>query len=120
DMILRWAESSESRYVCAANVHMTMEAHDTSDFQAVVNGADLVVPDGMPLVWALRLLGCKDAQRVRGPSLFEYVCQAAEARGIPVGLYGSTPETLVALIANLRKRYPRLNIAYHYSPPFRP
>ena len=120
DLIIRWAIAGESKYVCAANVHMTMEAHDSPEFREVVNGADLVVPDGMPLVWALRMLGCADAQRVRGPSLLDHVCKAAEERSIPVGFYGSTPETLRALVVNLQARYPELNIAYYYSPPFRP
>ena len=51
------AEQHESRYVCAANVHMVMEAHDSPSFMEVVNKADLVTPDGVPLVWAMRRLG---------------------------------------------------------------
>ena len=39
-------------YVCVSNVHMCMEVYDDSDFAEVVNGADLVVPDGMPVYWA--------------------------------------------------------------------
>ena len=60
----------------------------------MVNAADLVTPDGMPLVWALRRLGLKDQTRVYGPDLTLTVCQAAAEAGIPVGLYGGTQEIL--------------------------
>ena len=56
---------SRADYVCAANVHMVMEAHDDAAFRAVVNGAALVVPDGQPMVWALRALGLPQRARVR-------------------------------------------------------
>lgn len=51
--VLIGARARESRYVCVPTVHMVMEAHDSSDFKGVVNGADLTSPDGMPLVWSL-------------------------------------------------------------------
>ena len=50
--VITWAQHHESRYVCTANVHMFMEAYDSLEFQNVVNAADLVTPDGMPLVWS--------------------------------------------------------------------
>ena len=74
----------------------------------------------MPLVWGLKALGADDASRVYGPTLTPTVCARAEAEGIPVGFYGGTRETLDRMIENLRLAYPRLEIAYAYSPPFRP
>ena len=118
--ICAWARSGESRYVCACNVHMVMEAHDDPSFQTVVNDADLVVPDGMPLVWALRRMGVPDASRVYGPDLMVHVLERAQEYGIPVGLYGGDPSTLEALIAVLGTRWPRLQIVYKVSPPFGP
>jgi N-acetylglucosaminyldiphosphoundecaprenol N-acetyl-beta-D-mannosaminyltransferase len=60
-----WCLRPEGRMVCAANVHMVMEAWDDSSFRAQVNRADLVLPDGQPMVWALRLLGQLQRRRVR-------------------------------------------------------
>jgi N-acetylglucosaminyldiphosphoundecaprenol N-acetyl-beta-D-mannosaminyltransferase len=117
--ILQWARAGESRYLCACNVHMVMEAHDGEDFQRVVNAADLVAPDGMPLVWVLRRLGLKNQARVYGPDLTLAVCTAAAATGIPIGLYGGTQEALDALQTDYRARFPQLQIAYACSPPFR-
>jgi N-acetylglucosaminyldiphosphoundecaprenol N-acetyl-beta-D-mannosaminyltransferase len=62
--VLGWAREGTAAYVCAANVHMVMEAYDSVDFRRVVNGAGLVTADGMPLVWGLRLLGERGATRV--------------------------------------------------------
>jgi N-acetylglucosaminyldiphosphoundecaprenol N-acetyl-beta-D-mannosaminyltransferase len=119
--VLGWARGGESRYVCAATVHMVMEGHDTPAYQAVVNGADLVTPDGMPLVWALRRLGVPGQQRVYGPDLALAVCAAAAAAtDQPVGLYGGTPAALDAMQKNYRQRFPALKITYAHSPPFRP
>lgn len=117
--IERWAGRQESRYVCVCNVHMVMEAHDDAAFQDVVNGADLVTPDGMPLVWALRLQGVKGASRVYGPRLMPELLAMAEREGIAVGFHGSTPEVLETLLGRLEEGFPRLEVAYAEAPAFR-
>lgn len=115
-----WARGDSSRYVCVATVNNVMEAHDSAEFQRVMNQADLVTPDGMPLVWGLRLLGCNDAQRVYGPDLTPALLEMAEANGIPVGFYGASPSTLARLREVIVERFPKLRIGYFHSPPFRP
>lgn len=118
--VLRWAHEGRARYVCAANVHMVMETHDDPSFNRVVNGADLVTPDGVPLVWALRLMGVEEATRVYGPDLTLHVCEAAAHQGVPIGLYGGTPESLEAFEEFLTARYPGITIGCKIAPPFRP
>ena len=118
--ILEWAQGGESRYVCAASVNNVMEAHDSPEFRGIMNAADLVTPDGMPLVWGLRMLGVADATRVYGPDLMPVVLEAAERAGVPVGFYGATDAVLAKLLAVARRRYPRLNVRYVLAPPFRP
>jgi N-acetylglucosaminyldiphosphoundecaprenol N-acetyl-beta-D-mannosaminyltransferase len=120
DQIVRWAREGTSRSVCAANVHMVMEAFDDPAFRAVVNGADLVTSDGVPLVWALKALGVGHATRVYGPDLTLHVCRAAAAAGLPIGLYGGTPDSLDAFTAVLAQRFPGLQVACRIAPPFRP
>ena len=119
NQVLSWAGLPEGRYVCAANVHMIMEAFDAPEFQRVVNQADLVTPDGMPLVWALRAMGVRGQSRVYGPDLTLHVAKAASEAGVPVGFYGGTPQSLEKLASTLLSLYPHLKIAYQYSPPFR-
>src|SRR5579883_3225893 len=98
-LITSWAARRESRYVCIANVHMAMEANDSAEFCDMVNHADLVAPDGMPLVWALRLLGIPDASRVYGPDLTPLVLEAAAKQGLVVGFYGGSPSVVAKLVA---------------------
>jgi N-acetylglucosaminyldiphosphoundecaprenol N-acetyl-beta-D-mannosaminyltransferase len=117
--ILRWAKAQESHYVCAANVHMLMEAYDNSGFAQVVNHAALVTPDGMPLVWALGALGVKKVSRVYGPTLTLHVCEGAAQQGIPIGLYGGTEESLAAFTAFLKRKFPGIQIVCQIAPPFR-
>lgn len=108
-----------SGYVCVATVHMVMEAHDNPEFAARVNAADLVVPDGMPLVWMQKMQGAKDASRVRGNDLTINLCRFAEDAGLSVGFYGGRQEVLDAILVRTVREFPMMNIAYAYAPPFR-
>jgi N-acetylglucosaminyldiphosphoundecaprenol N-acetyl-beta-D-mannosaminyltransferase len=118
--IIQWAEAKDSCYVCAANVHMVMEAHDDPGFLQVVNSADLVTPDGMPLVWCLRQLGVGSATRIYGPTLTLHVCRAAADNHIPVALYGGTEQSLSAFTNFLNDSFPLIQIVCGIAPPFRP
>ena len=117
--IIGWARGSESRYVCVAAVNNVIQGLDDPRFRQVMNDADLVTPDGMPLVWGLRRLGIREATRVYGPDLVPRVLGEAEGEGLAVGFYGGTPNVLDALVAEVASRWPDLKIAYAYSPPFR-
>lgn len=118
--IISLAKEGESCYVCAANVHMVMEAFDDPEFMQIVNGAVLVTPDGMPLVWGLRKLKIETAIRVYGPTLTLHVCESAANSDIPVALYGGTEESLAAFTAFLHDRFPGIRVVCGIAPPFRP
>ncbi len=120
NLILSWAHDGLSKYVCVATVNNVMESYDSKIFQNVMNAADLVTPDGMPIVWALRWLGRKRATRVYGPDLTPIVLQKAASLGIPVGFYGSSPHVLDLLVRKAREMNPTLQVPYAFSPPFRP
>jgi N-acetylglucosaminyldiphosphoundecaprenol N-acetyl-beta-D-mannosaminyltransferase len=120
EAVLEMAASGAGGMVCVATVHMVMEAFDDPEFRRLVNSAERVTPDGMPLVWALRALGLREASRVYGPSLTPEICARAERRGVPVGFYGASPEVIEALRERLLARFPRLQVPFAYSPPFRP
>jgi N-acetylglucosaminyldiphosphoundecaprenol N-acetyl-beta-D-mannosaminyltransferase len=119
DRIFTWASSRQSHYIIAANVHVVMTAYWNQAYRHIVNQASFVVPDGMPLVWALRGLGWPQATRVYGPDLMLHCCQRAAQEQIPVYLYGGTDTLLQKLQDNLRSRYPTLQIAGTHAPPFR-
>jgi N-acetylglucosaminyldiphosphoundecaprenol N-acetyl-beta-D-mannosaminyltransferase len=117
--IAAWAEARESRYVCEAPVHMAMESYDSPEYRSVINGADLVTPGGMPIVWMMRLLGVRRQPRVYGPAMTLKVCEYAAAHGLRVGFYGGTQRSLAALVSEVKRRYDGIQVVYAYSPPFR-
>jgi N-acetylglucosaminyldiphosphoundecaprenol N-acetyl-beta-D-mannosaminyltransferase len=117
--IMQLAKEHQSQYICIANVHMVMEAYYHKDFIEILRASELVTPDGMPLVWMLRIKGGKNQERVYGPTLMLYILEAAAKDGIPVGFYGGNIDVLDMLVKKMQVEYPRLNITYSYSPPFR-
>ena len=118
--VLDLAEAGHGGMTCVCTVHMVMEGRDDPAFQRIVNGADLVTPDGVPLVWTLRAQGIPEAERVYGPDLTPILCAAAAERGIAVGFYGAAPETLETLVQQLVQRFPGLEVGFAHSPPFGP
>lgn len=120
DLIAGWALEDVARTVGVATVNNVMESYDDPSFRDVMNGCDLVTPDGMPLVWALSLLEIDGATRVCGPDLMPRLLARAAERGISVGFYGGDQATLDALTRVAAERWPGLGVSYAYSPPFRP
>jgi N-acetylglucosaminyldiphosphoundecaprenol N-acetyl-beta-D-mannosaminyltransferase len=120
DIMLKWAKSNLSKVVCIANVHMLVEAHRDQNFGSVLRHADLVTPDGMPLVWMLRFLGTINQDRVAGVDVLEGLCQQATAAGVSVYFVGSHGSILSKIRARLKREYPELEIAGMEPLPFRP
>ncbi|MCU7932380.1 MAG: WecB/TagA/CpsF family glycosyltransferase [Candidatus Thiodiazotropha sp. (ex Codakia rugifera)] len=117
-IILDWATSRASKYICVSNVHMCMEAFDKSAYQKIVNNSDLVVPDGKPLAVGLMLLGCKDCQQVRGADLTRSILEHANNKGLTIGLYGGTEEAVSKAISVVKNDYPHVTVGCGISPPF--
>ncbi|MCX7595549.1 MAG: WecB/TagA/CpsF family glycosyltransferase [Fischerella sp.] len=118
--ILRWAIAHESKTVCVANVHMLMEAYWNPEFACVLRSADLVTPDGMPLVWMMRLLGARYQDRVAGMDILSALCELAQTLDISVFFVGSQTEILSRMRTRLEQEFPRLKIAAMEPLPFRP
>lgn len=116
---IEWAHRGQSRYVCLATVNNVMEAYDSAPYRDILDQADLVTPDGMPLVWMLRALGVPEASRVYGPDLTPLLLKAAADHGIPVGFYGGTQDVLDRLKRRFQRELPRLQIVFMEAPPFR-
>jgi len=120
DRIQHWASTRTSCYIVPANVHVVMTGYWHRAYQAILDNAALVTPDGMPLVWGLRLLGNTNQPRVYGPDLMLAWCDRAAQLDMPIYLYGGTECTLAKLQAHLQQQYPALTIAGACAPPFRP
>ncbi len=105
-------------YVCVSNVHTTMMGYFDPVYQSITNSSFLSVPDGMPIRWAMNLLGAGEQDRVRGPALMRAVCDRGRTQGVKHFLYGGSPEVLGRLQKYLQKEYPGVEIAGAISPPF--
>src|SRR3954470_20179627 len=94
--------------VTAAAVHLVMVAREDPETSRAVQHA-LAFPDGVPLVWALRALGHRNATRVYGPDLMANYCARSARTGTTMYLYGGrSDEALEQLTSELRRRYPGL------------
>jgi exopolysaccharide biosynthesis WecB/TagA/CpsF family protein len=119
--VLAAARASRSLVLSAAPVHVVTLGASDEAYGAKLNQFDLVVPDGQPIRWALRLLhGIRLPDRVYGPTLMLRVCEEAAKTGQGIYLYGSRPEILDRLQRNLVQRFPGLKVSGVKSPPFRP
>jgi N-acetylglucosaminyldiphosphoundecaprenol N-acetyl-beta-D-mannosaminyltransferase len=107
-------------YLCVAAVHTVMESREDAALREAVDDAAFTVPDGQPLVWALRALGHEIDARVYGPELMDRACARAVRSGQRHYLYGGrSDKALAQLAANLLDRHPGLQLAGGWSPPFR-
>lgn len=117
--IVSWGTQHQSRYVTLCNVHSVVTASKSPDFNNVISQADMALPDGAPVAWALRREGFPQQQRINGPDLMWRYLAVAEKIGQRVFFYGSTEETLAKLQARIKEQFPKLRIAGMVSPPYR-
>lgn len=106
-------------YITFTNVHVIITALKNGLLKQALYEADLVAPDGMPLVWAGKTVGKNLIERCSGPDIMKRLIEISEEKGYTHYFYGSTDETILELKKQLREKYPNLKIVGTYSPPFR-
>ncbi len=119
DTIHTWIAQRTPRYVCIFTVHSVMECQRNERLRAIANRSGMTTPDGMPLVWLSRLRGHRDVSRVYGPDLMLALCEESIEKGYRHFFYGGAEGVADELAARLTERYPGLQVAGTYSPPFR-
>jgi N-acetylglucosaminyldiphosphoundecaprenol N-acetyl-beta-D-mannosaminyltransferase len=117
--MVSWASQRQSRYVTLCNVHSVVTASKCAAHNKVLAQADLTLPDGAPIAWALRREGFSQQQRINGPDLTWRYLAVAERLGQSVFFYGSSEDTLNKLRSRIEKQFPKLRIAGMVPPPFR-
>jgi N-acetylglucosaminyldiphosphoundecaprenol N-acetyl-beta-D-mannosaminyltransferase len=116
--ILQWAQQpGERRYVSAGTVYGLMKSQEDEAIIMAFNLADMVIADGMPIVWLQRLAGHRDAQRVYGPDLMLAICDASSHLPIKHFFWGGLPGVAESLAKTLQKYFLGLQVAGAYSPP---
>ncbi len=109
----RWIEEKQGcHYVAVTGMHGVMEAQQDARFKQILNTADLVVSDGMPLVWAGRSRGYDSMKRrVYGPELMMTFCEETAGRGYRHYFYGGAEGVPEHLAETLSKRFPGFQVA---------
>jgi N-acetylglucosaminyldiphosphoundecaprenol N-acetyl-beta-D-mannosaminyltransferase len=122
DKMERWIQKGGStcHHVVVTGMHGLIEGHKDKDFKAILKSADLFVPDGIAPVWVARYVGFPLKKRATGSEVMLEFLKLAEKRGYRSFFYGDTADTLELLSVRLQERFPGLQIAGTFSPPFRP
>ncbi len=118
DLISSWAKDKKGRFVCVRDVASLMRSVDAPELLALHSDADLVLPDGMPIVWIGKARGLP-VDRTCGPDLFHEVCRVSAERGLKHYFYGGKEGVADALARRCRERYPGIRIVGTECPPFR-
>lgn len=103
--------------VVTPNADQVVNLESNPALRAAYARADLVVPDGMPVVWAARLLGTPVKGRVTGADLMPRLCEMAAQRGLKVFLLGGAEGVAERAADNLVRANPRLVVAGTCCPP---
>ena len=104
--------------VAVVPVSSVMTARRDAAFRLILNQATVVLPDGMPLVWASRLLGRPIPGRVAGADFLLKFSKLAAAKGYSFFFMGGQPGVPEELARELRRLNPKLKIVGTCSPPF--
>ena len=120
EILDHWITTGQQRYVCVTGVHGVMESRRDETLRQIHNNAGLVTPDGMPLVWWSQLTGQRQTERVYGPDLLLSCCQRSLTTGYRHFFYGGGDGVAERLVQRLTRRFPGLEVAGTYTPPFRP
>ena len=115
-----WIARRDPHYVCVTPAHSIMDCYYNPELRPIFNQSGLTTPDGMSVVWTLRLMGHKHVGRVYGPDLMHALCQQSLEHGYRHYFYGGAPGVVEELERRLIRDYPQLKIAGHYTPPFGP
>jgi N-acetylglucosaminyldiphosphoundecaprenol N-acetyl-beta-D-mannosaminyltransferase len=115
-----WLKRREPNYVCVTPAHVIMDCHWNPELRGLFNHSGLTTPDGMSIVWLLRWKGFREIGRVYGADLMLEACRLSLERGWRHFFYGGAEGTADQLADRLTARFPGLQIAGTYAPPFRP
>lgn len=105
-------------YVVTPNVAHVVQLENDLEFQKIYNNADLVLTDGMPLIWISKAFKLGIKAKVSGSDLVPKLCERAAEKGFRVFIMGAAEGVAKTCGEKLKEKYPELNVVGAYSPPF--
>lgn len=106
------------RHVITPNVDQIVRMEKDAYFRKICNNAELLLTDGTPLLWIAKWYGTPIKEKICGSDLVPELCQIAANKGYKVFLLGAAEGVAAKAASNLQRKYPGLDIAGTYSPPF--
>ena len=119
NLVGMWIARGESRHISTCDVHGLMRSQADQSLAAALRSADIVTPDGKPLVWTGRLRHGPGIGRVCGPDLMLALCERSVLTGWRHYFYGGGEGVADQLAEKLQARFPGLQVAGVECPPFR-
>jgi len=120
ERICAFVQAASPHQIVTANVDFLRLGREDPHFRDLVNTADLVVADGMPLVWASRIRKDRLPQRITGVDLLLECSRLAINHDYSIFLLGAGPGVAEEASAVLAARYPGLRIAGTLAPRLMP
>lgn len=103
-------EDARGSYICAANVHTTVTAHENQNYKKIQNSSFMTLPDGKPLSVVGKKRGKYEMERVTGPDFLEEVLKRTENTEMKHYFYGTTQDNLNCFVSVIKNTYPNLKI----------
>lgn len=113
DFVKNAIEQRKGIQVVTLNPEMIMQGDQNPELGDILKSADLILPDGAGVVWALRRQGYQ-VNRLPGIEFSESLISWAEEAGKPIAIVGATRQALEMAVETLQQRHPRLKIVYHH------
>lgn len=110
--------SRKPSYVVTPNVDHIVKLEKDKEFKEVYKNADLILTDGMPLIWISKMKSTPIKEKVSGSDLFPKVCKLASKKSYKMFLLGAVEGVAVKAAQNLQERYNGLNVVGTYSPSY--
>lgn len=118
DLLCEAIDAKQKKRLCVTPVNCVLWAYKNKQLREVYNTSDLNLADGVPLLWASKLLGNRIRGRVTGLDLLPAFAKTAGQKGYTFFLLGAKEGVGQALADSFKEQYPKLNIVGVYSPPF--
>ncbi len=118
EAIQDFVEGEDKHFVTTPNVDHIVRLSKDAEFREAYSKASLVLADGAPVIWASRFLSQPLKERVAGSDLLIPICRRAAEEGHSVYFLGGQEGVAEKAITYLKHRFPSLQVAGHYAPPF--
>jgi N-acetylglucosaminyldiphosphoundecaprenol N-acetyl-beta-D-mannosaminyltransferase len=111
-----FVEEGGFHQIATANVDFVSRAMADTCLQQILCNCDMILPDGMPIVWASRIVGAPLQERVTGVDLVQRLAQQSASKGHRIFMLGAREEVAIRAIRCLEEKFPGVQIAGHHSP----